>query len=66
MAFLKPRLVRGEKETRAERVLREIRERRAGENVPFGEGEIDNSPFANVIQVDAVLQGSYRKTDYED
>lgn len=63
---IKPmRLIRGKEETRQEKALREIRERRTGPNVAHGEGEIDNKPLARIIPVDDVLRGSYRKTDGE-
>jgi len=59
------RIVRAEIETRQEEALREVRERRTGQNVPHGEREIDNTPLARIIQVDDVLRNSYRKTDTE-
>lgn len=66
MNMLKPmRLVRRQTETRQEKALREIRERRTGPNVPQGEGVIDNTPLAKIIPVDEVLRGSYRKVDGE-
>lgn len=54
------RLIRGERETRQEKMLREIRERRTGENVPQGEGEIDNMPCGNYVAVDEVLAKSFK------
>lgn len=59
------RLIRGKQETRQERALREIRERRTGENVEQGQGEIDNTPMARTIDVEEVLKRSYRPTDWE-
>lgn len=45
--------------TRQDIEIRKIRERRTGDKVPYGEGEIDNTPTANVIQVDEVLSRSF-------
>jgi hypothetical protein len=59
------RIVRTEKETRQERALREIRARRTGENVAHGEGEIDNTPTANILPTDDILSRSFRLTDEE-
>lgn len=49
-----------------QKFLADIRAKRTGENVEQGQGEIDNTPLANTIDVDEVLQrSSYRKTDQE-
>lgn len=45
--------------------IADIRAKRTGENVPFGEGEIDNMPTAKTIDVDEVQRRSYRPTDRE-
>ena len=64
------RLVRlkRERNPRAEMIrqfIADIRKRRTGEKVPFGEGEIDNMPLAKTIDVEAAIRRSYRKTDLE-
>jgi len=54
------RLIRRKQgETPQEREARLIRERRTGEKVPYGEGEIDNKPTAKFIPVDEVLACSF-------
>lgn len=63
------RLIRPIRENPRAEMIREfiadIRKRRTGEKVPFGEGEIDNRPTAKTIDVEATLRRSFRKTDCE-
>ena len=57
------RLIRGEPETRQEKMLREIRERQ--QEASYGMGTIDPRPTGNYIPVDEVLKRSVRPIDKE-
>lgn len=58
-----------EKKARRNALIRkfiaEIRAKRRGPDVPQGEGEIDNCPTGNYLDIEEVLQRSYRKADNE-